>query len=411
MLLQIDLIYTITIDYHLLGFYINIRVMNDLGRLSAMKKITIIGSGFAALTAVRRLRKKDKNCEITVISPSSDFIYAPSLIWVPTGLRTGDDLRISLTLFFKRLNVKHIATTVSTIEKKGRTVITDAGPVENDGLIIASGGRFIKKLPGIEHALTICEGVESAKEIKRRIDIMENGCIAIGFGGNPKELQAVRGGPMFEILFGLDTYLRRQNKRDKIGLKFFCPAQKPGIRLGEHAFKGIMKEMQKRDIEVACLGAKLKAFEQNKVVTETTEFPADLILFMPGMTGPAWLENTELPQSDGGMIKANKFAKVEGFDRVYVAGDSGSFPAPDWAPKQAHMADLQAVVAADNLLAELRGLPAKKSFRWELICIVDTLDKGILVFRNAHFRFVLPAFFFHTVKRLFEWNYLRQYRH
>jgi len=25
-----------------------------------------------------------------------------------------------------------------------------------------------------------------------------------------------------------------------------------------------------------------------------------------------------------------------------VAGDSGSFPGPDWMPKQAHMADLQA---------------------------------------------------------------------
>jgi sulfide:quinone oxidoreductase len=33
------------------------------------------------------------------------------------------------------------------------------------------------------------------------------------------------------------------------------------------------------------LGHKIKKFETNKVVTESGEFPADLILFMPGMTG------------------------------------------------------------------------------------------------------------------------------
>lgn len=375
-----------------------------------MKNITIIGSGFAALTAIKQLRKKDKNCAITVIAPRAEFVYAPSLIWVPTGLRSGDDLRIPLEKFFKRFNVHHVAATVSTIEQKGRVVITDQGPIKNDGLIIASGGRFIKKLPGIENALTLCEGIEHAQEMKRRIDTMTEGTIAVGFGGNPKEPQAVRGGPMFELLFGLDTYLRRQNKRDKIKLKFFCPAPKPGIRLGEQAFEGIMKEMQKRDIDIACLGAKLKKFEADKIVTETTEIPADLILFMPGLTGPAWLENTELPRSEGGMIKANQFTQIEGWPCVYVAGDSGSFPSPDWAPKQAHMADLQAIAAADNLLTELSGQKPEKTFRWELICIVDTLDKGILVFRNEKFRFVVPCFIFHHLKRLFEWHYLHQYR-
>jgi NADH dehydrogenase FAD-containing subunit len=42
-------------------------------------------------------------------------------------------------------------------------------------------------------------------------------------------------------------------------------------------------------------------------------------------------------------------------ERVYVVGDSGSFPGPDWMPKQAHMADLQAAAAAENLLADLQG--------------------------------------------------------
>ena len=48
-----------------------------------------------------------------------------------------------------------------------RGVLTDAGVYKNDHLLIATGGRFIRKLPGIEHALVPCEGISVAEEIDR----------------------------------------------------------------------------------------------------------------------------------------------------------------------------------------------------------------------------------------------------
>ncbi len=374
-----------------------------------MKRISIIGAGFGALTAVRQLRKLDKQVEITVIAPKPEFIYFPSLIWLPSGLRKGSDLRIDLDHFFSKHNVTFHAGRVESLKAGGRIVATDTGEVENEGLIIASGGRFIKKLPGIEHALTICEGIEATEQIATRINNLQGGTIAVGFGGNPKEPSAMRGGPMFEVLFGLDTLLRRQKRRDQFEIVFFTPGAEPGKRLGGKAVKGLLAEMQKRGIKTQ-LGHKMKRFEVDKVVTEGAEFAADLILFMPGMTGPAWLENTDLPRSPGGMIVADKHCKVEGLEHVYVAGDSGSYPGPDWAPKQAHMADLQAGAAARNVLAELDGKPADETFKWELICIVDTLDKGIMVYRSETRKFVFPSKLFHYSKRFFEWFYLRQYR-
>ena len=44
---------------------------------------------------------------------------------------------------------------------------------------------------------------------------MQGGTIACGFAGNPNEPSAVRGGPMFEFLFGIDEQLRREGRRDK----------------------------------------------------------------------------------------------------------------------------------------------------------------------------------------------------
>ena len=220
----------------------------------------------------------------------------------------------------------------------------------------------------------------------------------------------MRGGPMFEFLFGIDRKLRLDGRRKHFKLVFFTPAEKPGNRLGPKAVAGLLKEMRKRGIETH-LGHKIKGFTENSVITEGGEFDAHLTLFMPGMTGNAWLDDTDLPRSEGGLIQADGMCRVEGMERVYVAGDAGSFPGPDWMPKQAHMADLQAEAGAENLIAEYKGLSPSKRFRVELVCIVDSQTTGSLVARTEKRNVVLPQMrAFHWLKRFFEWNYLRQYR-
>ncbi len=74
----------------------------------------------------------------------------------------------------------------------------------------------------------------------------------------------MRGGPVFEFLFGIETHF----------------------------------------------GHKMRGFQANQVMTEGGEFAADMILFMPGMTGNAWCDNTNLPRSEGGLIKANALGQA-----------------------------------------------------------------------------------------------------
>lgn len=375
-----------------------------------MKRVAVVGTGFAALSAARRLRQIDRQVEITIIGPRPELVFLPSLIWLPSGMRKAEDLRIPLDNFFRRNDIRFFAGEATGLEQGGRSVLTSAGPVHNDGLVIACGGRFIKKLPGIEHAITPCEGIAAVERLRDRVAAMQEGTIALGFAGNPNEPSAMRGGPMFEFLFGFDTQLRREGRREKIKLVFFNPMPNPGNRLGEKAVERLLAEMQRRDI-VTHLGHKLVGFEADKVKTEGGEFAADLIVFMPGLTGNAWFDNTDLPRSPGGLIKADAQCRVEGGECVYVAGDAGSFPGPDWMPKQAHMADLQAETAAENLLAELNGGKPEKTFKVELLCIVDSLDSGMLVKRTPEGGFALPSLgLMHGAKAFFESWYLRRYR-
>jgi sulfide:quinone oxidoreductase len=373
-------------------------------------RITVLGAGFGALSTVRELRRRDRGARITLVAPRAELHYLPGIIWIPSGLRTRADLVVPLDNFLRRMDVEFHPAEVVGLAHGGRTVHTTHGEVANDALVIATGGRFIKKLPGIEHAITPCEGIKAAERIRDRLRQMQSGTIAVGFAGNPNEPTAVRGGPMFEFLFGIDEQLKREGRRERFEIVFFNPSTEPGNRLGPKAVKHLLGEMARRGIRTH-LGHKLKRFEADKVVTEGGEFAADLILFMPGMTGNAWFDATELPRSPGGLLQADAQCRIPGAERTYVVGDSGSFPGPDWMPKQAHMADLQAAAAAENLLGDLQGRAANATFKVELICIVDAIDHGTLIWRTPERNWLLPSTrLLHWAKRGFEWNYLRQYR-
>ncbi len=377
---------------------------------NSQQNIVILGAGFAALTAVKTLRKQKFAGPITLIAPRAIFSYLPSAIWIPSGLRSRKDLEIPLENFFNRFNVNFVEGTVTGLDSQNRQVKTNQGEIHYDRLLITSGARFIQKLPGIkEHVIIPCDGIGAGEQIRDRLAIMEGGTIAMGFGGNPKEPAAMRGGPVFEFLYGIDTLLRKQGRRDRFKLVFFSPAPEPGKRMGPNAVKGLLKEMAKRGIETH-LGHKMKGFTENSVTTEGGEFQSNLTLFMPGLTGPAWLAESGLPLSPGGFVQSSKECRIAGHPEIYVAGDSGSFPGPEWLPKQAHMADLQAEAAVKNMLSDLAGQSASHQFKVELICIVDSINSGVLVYRDMRRAILLKTRLFHWAKLLFEWIYLRSIR-
>ena len=374
-----------------------------------MSHIVILGSGFAACTAVKTLRKQGFKDKISLVAPRPELFYFPSLIWVPAGKRKHEDLAIPLHDFLKKNRVDYIQSSVTGLQADEKIVQLESSSLSYDALLIATGGRYLRKLPGIEHAHIACSGWQDTKAFADKLAAMNEGVIAFGFAGNPKEPAAMRGGPVFEFLFGVDTLLRQQGRRDKFKLIFFSPAPEPGKRLGEKAVGRLLGEMKKRDIQTY-LGKKMKAFSETSVETEGARFDADLILFIPGMTGPAWAANSGLTLTDGGFFQANEYCQVQGQEHVFVAGDAGSFPGPEWKPKQAHMADLQAEAAAKNILEVLQLKKPRHTFKTELICIVDALSNASMVYRDPKRSFMVKMPPLHWAKVAFEKFYLKEYR-
>jgi sulfide:quinone oxidoreductase len=97
------------------------------------KQIVIVGAGFGGLTAARRLRKLMPSAEITMVTPVDEFQYLPSLIWIPTGLRDGAELRFSLTPLLAKLRVRLVEALATGLDPAGRVLHTTKGDIAYDG--------------------------------------------------------------------------------------------------------------------------------------------------------------------------------------------------------------------------------------------------------------------------------------
>jgi sulfide:quinone oxidoreductase len=262
---------------------------------------------------------------------------------------------------------------------------------------------------GINHTLSICTKPEMALEIRNKIDkLVEKGSgkIAIGFGGNPKDKSAVRGGPAFELMFNIQHYLKKKYLAKNFELTFFAPMDEPGAKMGSGALRMLDKMFTRYEIKIR-FGKKIKEFVEDGVIFEDeSKLEADLIMFIAAGTGTALLQNSDLPLSEAGFLKINNFGQVPGFDNVFAAGDAAAYEGPDWISKQGHIAEIMGRNVADNIIAVANGHIAHKGYQEHLniLCVMDTGDGAAFVYRKGDKAFLIPMpFFGHWLKRSWGW--------
>jgi len=282
-----------------------------------------------------------------------------------------------------------IVDSVESIDAKNKTVKLANGEEAYDYLFIALGmGKVPMK--GLENTLSICGQPQQAVSIKDELDKLVQigkGTISIGFGGNPKDTKgsAVRGGPAFELLFNISTYLKKKGLSKNFELNFFAPMAEPGKRMGTNAVKNLGKFYKHYGINEH-VGTKITGFTKNEIHFEDGKtLESDLVVFIPGGSGHPILKESGLPLSDAGFVKTLPTCQVEGFPEVYAIGDSAELLGPAWGAKQGHMAEIMAEVAAYNVHQQITGSGKTKSYvdKVSIICVMDSGNGAAWVSRTA----------------------------
>lgn len=358
-----------------------------------MKKVLVLGGGFAGVQAAIELQKK-KVFDVTLVS-DRDYLYIyPISIWVPTREIKFEDVKIPLAEIKKAFGFNVVVDKVEKIVSTENKVILSFQELHYDYLVVAIGAEKMKH-KGQENTLSICGKPEVSLEIRDKINnLIEKGSgkIAIGFGGNPKDKSAVRGGPAFELIFNIHNLLKKKKLRDKFELTFFAPMEEPGARMGAKSL-GMVDSMFTSYHIAKRFGKKIKEFRPDGVSFEDDSvLNADMIMFIPASAGHTVLSNSDLALSDAGFIKIDDNCLADGRSNVYAVGDIAALEGPDWKAKQGHTAELMGKNAAYNIYQSEIGSSKRKGYQKHLniLCVMDSGNGAALVFRNSTKAIAIP---------------------
>jgi sulfide:quinone oxidoreductase len=349
------------------------------------KHVLVLGGGFAGLEAAIHARRA--GLDVTLVSERPYLYVYPTSIWVATGERANADVALDLADLAKRHGFAFLEGTVESISGARRAATVGGKELTADHLVVAIGGRPLRP-KGVEHTHAIGGNPENAARLKAALDTLlarGSGRIAMGFGGNPKDSSAVRGGPVFELMFNVEHLLRKRGLRDRFELTFFAPMPSPGERMGKKAVTAVRAMLDARGVATR-FGKKITSFAPGSVLFEEgPPLEADLVVFLPAGEGAPVLRASDLPANEAGFVLTDEGCAVPGFPGVWAVGDSAALQGPEWRAKQGHLAEVMARVAVANIVAGEAGRADRESYlpHVSITCLMDTGDGAALVHRHA----------------------------
>ena len=353
-----------------------------------MKKVLILGGGIGGVASAIAFRKK--GFEVELVSERDYLFIYPLAIWIPVGKAQFKDVSIPLSKVAEKHGFALTIDKVIALDGMHKTITFERGGVRNSpALVVVALGASKVKHEGIEHTSSICGKPEESLVLKEKIEELVkrgSGKISFGFGGNPKDMSGVRGGPAFELFFNLHHHLKKLGIRDNYEMTFFAPMAEPGARMGKKALAAMAAMFKAKNLTTR-YGKKIKRFEADGIVFEDEgKLQSDLCMFIPAGEGHELIRKSNLPQNEAGFIRIDNFCRIERVSGWYAVGDAAALEGPEWKAKQGHIAELMANNSASNAAIEhFGGQGVMKGYQDHLnvLCVMDMGDGAGFVYKNS----------------------------
>lgn len=387
------------------------------------KRIVVVGAGVAGFTAGLELKKRLGDAhDVTVVSRSDELVFTPSLIWVPFGLRTGTDILFSVRAPLQEHGVLFREELVTKLDLDNRRVVTEAGELDYDYLLLATGPRLNHAaIPGLgprgyTHSIMTLSEAELAREGFERF-LEDPGPVVIG---------AVQGASCFvaayELLLNMAYQLKERGLEAKAPLTYLTPEPFVG-HFGIGGF-GSAPAMTERFFGKRGISAVTNAFVREITPDRIELFDGRSLRFGYAVLVPPFLgvdvvrACTDITDASG-FVRVNERYRTDRHPEVFAAGAAVALEprertsVPWGVPKTGYLAEEMARVAAHNIAAEIHeekllSLPPASI---EARCILDAGNTG-LVMLSDHFleprehAWVIPGPEAHWAKVAFEKYFL-----
>ena len=356
-----------------------------------MARVVIVGGSFGGLTAAFELQKLLGSAHtITLLSDSSQFVFIPSLPWVAMGWRDAARITFGIERPLAKRGINFVPGTATAIDTAVQKVISTAGAIPYDYLVIATGsGLDYSTVPGLDPALGYCatiftlEGTLAARSRLSAVLEAESGSMVIGSAQGASCL-----GPAYELVGMIDTELRRRKKRHRFDLHFVTPEP----FLGHFGVGGMGKarrliedEFWERDIDYHT-DAAFEAIEPERCVLKNgTVLKKDFAMVAPPFLGVEAVRTTERLANPKGFIPVDQYYRSTQFPNIFAVGVAVAIappsptPVPVGVPKTGNMTVSMARAAVRNLADAIHGRQPHTEASLGVICMDDMGDTAIFL--------------------------------
>ena len=372
-----------------------------------MKRIVIIGGGFAGLNLAKRLSKKTEYQTILVDRNNYHF-FPPLLYQVGTAFIESSNISYPFRKMFHGSNIRFFMGELQRIDPVGKKVSTDNGTLDYDILVLAMGTEtnFFGNQQVKKYALPM-KTIDDALELRNHVLLQLEKSVRAGSQEDRirhSNIVIAGGGPTGVELAGMLAEMGRNIIRKDYPETDVWPGKiflVDGLQtllapMSEKSQKEAISVLKKLGVEIL-LDRLVQDYDGEKVsLSDGMEIFSSTLIWASGVVARKVDGIPETSLGKGGRILVNGFNKVYNLQDVFAIGDQ-CLQTSDAAFPAGHPQLAQVAIQQGNLLG--KNLNKQKDEQtWEAFKYNDKGSMAII----SKFRAVvdLPKGFF---KGFFAW--------
>jgi sulfide:quinone oxidoreductase len=365
------------------------------------RRILILGASFAGLTAALDLRQRlGAAHDVAVISDRDEFVFLPSLIWVPFGLKEKEEISFPIAPVLDKRGIRFVHAAVDSIDLAHRTVEAGVATEPYDFLVIATGPKLdFAAVPGLGPKGGFTQSIFSwphAELARRAFEVLVHAPGPVVIGGVQG---AMFFGGAYELALNVAMHLRKRGISPATApITFVTPEPYVGhlgIGGSDETRQALERLMEKNGIRVITDAVVSEVTKAEVVLAGGPRLPHVFSMLTPPFVGVDPVRACTDIVDDAGFVRVRPDLSTEAHPEVFAAGSALSIPpieqtkVPCGAPRTGHMAEKMAAVVARNIAARIeRRKTTDVDIRaLQVPFVIDAGDDGVILARD---RFLAP---------------------